>query len=295
MLQWAVGKRVFRNNKEAIVLTINSLKDRVTLNNGVEMPRLGLGVFKTKDGEEVINSVKTALEAGYEAIDTAAAYHNEDGVGQAIRESGIPREKLFITTKVWNSRQGYDTTLEAFEESRRKLGLEYLDLYLVHWPVKGKYKETYRAMEKQYKYGLERAIGVSNFQTHHLDDVLEDATVVPAVNQIEYHPLLTQQKVQSYCAAKNIHITAWSPLMQGNLDLPLLAELGQKYGKSPAQIVIRWDLQKGVLTIPKSVTPSRIYANADVYDFELSAEDVAALDALNQNRRFGSDPDNFNF
>ena len=278
-----------------MTITISSLKDTVTLNNGVQMPRLGFGVFKVKEGEEVVDAVKAALAAGYRAIDTAAAYQNEEGVGQAIRESGIPREELFITTKVWNSRQGYDTTLEAFEESRRKLGLDYLDLYLIHWPVKGKYKDTWRALEKLYSDGVVRAIGVSNFQTHHLDDIFEDNTIVPAVNQIEYSPLLTQEKVKGYCEEKGIHITAWSPLMQGNLDLPLLQELSAKYGKTPAQIVIRWDLQKGVLTIPKSVTPSRIKENADVYDFKLSAEDVAAIDGLNQNRRYGSDPDNFNF
>ncbi|WP_020616542.1 aldo/keto reductase [Paenibacillus daejeonensis] len=278
-----------------MTITISSLKDTVTLNNGVQMPRLGFGVFKVKEGEEVVDAVKAALAAGYRAIDTAAAYQNEEGVGQAIRESGIPREELFITTKVWNSRQGYDSTLEAFEESRRKLGLDYLDLYLIHWPVKGKYKDTWRALEKLYSDGVVRAIGVSNFQTHHLDDIFEDNTIVPAVNQIEYSPLLTQEKVKGYCEEKGIHITAWSPLMQGNLDLPLLQELSAKYGKTPAQIVIRWDLQKGVLTIPKSVTPSRIKENADVYDFELSAEDVAAIDGLNQNRRYGSDPDNFNF
>ncbi|MFS0722528.1 aldo/keto reductase [Paenibacillus sp. 1P07SE] len=278
-----------------MTITISSLQDTVSLNNGVQMPRLGFGVFKVKAGEEVVDAVKAALAAGYRAIDTAAAYQNEEGVGQAIRESGIPREELFITTKVWNSRQGYDSTLEAFEESRRKLGLDYLDLYLIHWPVKGKYKDTWRALEKLYSDGVVRAIGVSNFQTHHLDDIFEDNTIVPAVNQIEYHPLLTQEKVKGYCEDKGIHITAWSPLMQGNLDLPLLLQLSAKYGKSPAQIVIRWDLQKGVLTIPKSITPSRIKENADVFDFELSSEDVAAIDALNQNRRYGSDPDNFNF
>ncbi len=276
-------------------MKISSITDTVTLNNGVTMPRLGFGVFKVQDGQEVINSVKSAIETGYRAIDTAAAYNNEEGVGQAIRESGVPREQLFITTKVWNSRQGYDTTLEAFEESRRKLGLEYLDLYLVHWPVKGKYKETWRALEKLYNDGVVRAIGVSNFQTHHLDDLFTDNTIVPVVNQIEYSPLLTQEKVKAYCDAKNIYITAWSPLMQGHLDLPLLTQLSSKYGKSPAQIVIRWDLQKGVLTIPKSINPGRIRENANVFDFELSTEDVAALDALNQDHRFGSHPDTFTF
>ncbi len=276
-------------------MRITGIRDTVTLNNGVEMPRLGFGVFKMKEGEEVVSSVRAAIAAGYRAIDTAAAYRNEDGVGQAIRESGVPREQLFITTKVWNADQGYESTLAAFEDSRRRLGLSYLDLYLIHWPVKGKYKDTYRALEKLYKDGLVRAIGVSNFQTHHLDDLADGTSVVPAVNQIEYHPLLTNEKVKAYCDEKGIKVTAWSPLMQGNLDLPLLTDLAAKYGKSPAQIVLRWDLQKGVITIPKSSNPDRIAANTDLYDFELSAEDIAAIDRLNQNRRFGSDPDNFNF
>lgn len=276
-------------------MKITSINDTVTLNNGTKMPRLGLGVFKVQDGEEVIQAVKSAIGAGYRAIDTAAYYNNEEGVGQAIRESGVPRKQLFITTKVWNNRQGYDTTLEAFEESRRKLGLEYLDLYLVHWPVKGKYKDTWRALEKLYSDGVVKAIGVSNFQTHHLDDLLDGNQVVPVVNQIECHPLFTQDKVKSYCEERDIHITAWRPIMKGNLDLPLLVELSQKYGKTPAQIVIRWHLQKGVIVIPKSIRSERIRENADVYDFELSSEDIAAINGLNQNHRFGSDPDNFNF
>lgn len=276
-------------------MNIRSINDRVTLNNGVEMPRLGLGVFKAQEGREVIDAVRTAVEVGYRAIDTAALYQNEEGVGTGIRESGIPREEIFVTTKVWNDRQGYDSTLKAFEESRKKLGFDYIDLYLIHWPVKGKYKDTWRALEKLYKEGYVRAIGVSNFQTHHLDDLLQDSETMPVVNQVEFHPLLTQEEVKEYCDTKNIYITAWSPLMQGNLNIPLLLELGKKYGKTPAQIVIRWDLQKGVLTIPKSVREERIRENADVFDFELSAEDMAAIDRLNENRRFGGDPDNFNF
>jgi methylglyoxal/glyoxal reductase len=286
---------VFCKKKEEYVVAITSITDTVELNNGVSMPRLGFGVFKVKDGEEVTSAIRAAIATGYRAIDTAAAYRNEDGVGQAIRECGVPRDQLFITTKVWNADQGYESTLAAFEDSRKKLGLDYLDLYLVHWPVKDKYKDTYRALEKLYKDGLVRAIGVSNFQTHHLDDLLENSSVVPAVNQIEYHPLLTNEKVKAYCDNKGIKVTAWSPLMQGNLELPLLTQLASKYGKSAAQIVLRWDLQKGVITIPKSINPGRIAENADLYDFELSAEDVSAIDALNQNRRFGSDPDNFNF
>lgn len=271
---------------------IKSIADRVELNNGVKMPRMGLGVFKMPDGDVVVQAVKAAVEAGYRAIDTASVYRNEESVGRAIRECGVPREELFITTKVWNSQQGYDSTLAAFEESRTKLGLDYVDLYLVHWAVKDKYKETWRALEKLYEDGLVRAIGVSNFEIHHLEDLLADAKVVPVVNQVECHPLLNQLELQKYCESKRIYITAWSPLMQGNLDVPLLQDLAAKYGKTPAQIVLRWDLQRGLITIPKSVNPERIRENADIFDFELSAEDMAAINGLNQNRRFGSHPDN---
>ena len=271
------------------------VSDFTTLNNGVKMPWLGLGVYKTKDGEEVEQAIHYALKAGYRLIDTAAIYENEAGVGRAIAKADVAREDLFITTKVWNSDQGYESTLQAFETSRKKLGLEYVDLYLIHWPVKGKYKETWKALQKLYKEGFVRAIGVSNFQVHHLEDILQDSDVVPAVNQVEYHPLLTQKELHNFCKANNIQLEAWSPLMQGNLDNDVLKELSDKYGKTPAQIVIRWDLQNGVVTIPKSVRESRIIENANVFDFELTAEDMAKIDALNKNHRFGPDPDNFNF
>ncbi|MEF2966034.1 aldo/keto reductase [Paenibacillus sp. M1] len=278
----------------------NTLQDTVKLNNGVEMPWFGLGVFKAKEGEEVIRAVKAAIRAGYRSIDTAAAYNNEEGVGQAVREAmeenGLTRDQLFITSKVWNSMQGYDTTLEAFETSLAKLNLEYIDLFLVHWPVKGKYKDTWRALEKVYKEGKVRAIGVSNFQIHHLEDLLGEATVVPAVNQVELHPQLTQKELLKFAKGKGIRLEAWSPLGQGNLlTNDTLVSIGKKYGKTAAQVILRWDLQVGVITIPKSVTESRIIENADIFDFELSAEDIAAIDGLNQNKRFGSDPDNFNF
>lgn len=271
------------------------IADCTTLHNGVQMPWFGLGVWKVEDGSEVVQAVKTAIETGYRSIDTAAVYGNETGVGQAVKESGVPRDQLFITTKVWNSDQGYDSTLRAFEDSRERLGLEYIDLYLIHWPVKGKYKETWKALEKLYADGAVRAIGVSNFQVHHLKDVMEGSEIVPMVNQVEYHPLLTQKELLSFCNSNQIQLEAWSPLMQGNLDHPKLVELSQKYGKTPAQIVLRWDLQHGVVTIPKSINSNRIQENAEIFDFELAAEDVAAIDALNQNHRFGADPDNFNF
>jgi diketogulonate reductase-like aldo/keto reductase len=276
-------------------IMINNLNECVTLNNGIKMPWLGLGVFKVKEGREVINSVKHAISTGYRSIDTAAIYGNEEGVGQAIKESGIPREELFITTKVWNSNQGYDSALRAFDASLNELGLDYLDLYLIHWPVKGKYSDTWKALVKLYEDKRVRAIGVSNFQIHHLRDILQESSTIPAVNQVEYHPLLTQQELLAFCQANRIQLEAWSPLMQGNLNLPLLQELSAKYHKTPAQIVLRWDLQHEVITIPKSITPSRIEENAAIFDFELSREDMERLDSLNQNRRFGPDPDNFNF
>ncbi len=272
------------------------LSDSVKLANGVEMPRLGLGVWKAKDGEEVENAVKAAIETGYRLIDTAAFYKNEEGVGKAIKASGIMREELFITTKVWNDQQGYESTLQAFEESRKKLGLEYLDLYLIHWPVKEKFKETWKALEKLYQDGWVKAIGVSNFQVHHLKDLIADAKVKPMVNQVEFHPYLTQKELLSYCKEENIQMEAWSPLMQGEVvRVDVIKELAEKYGKTPAQIVLRWDLQHGVVTIPKSVKEHRIRENADVFDFELSPEDMDKLDALNKNHRFGPDPDNFDF
>lgn len=266
-----------------------------TLNNGVNMPWIGLGVWKTKEGDEVIQAVKAAVAAGYRSIDTAAVYGNEQGVGQGIRECGVPREELFVTTKVWNSDQGYESTLQAFETSRQKLGLETLDLYLVHWAVPGKYKETWKALVHLYKEGHVRAIGVSNFQIHHLRDIIEDTGVVPAVNQVEYHPRLAQKDLLAFCKSQGIQLEAWSPLMQGRLDEPALTQLAAKYGKSPAQIVLRWDIQNGVVTIPKSVRAERIRENAAIFDFELSAEDMALIDALNKDERIGANPDNVTF
>lgn len=272
------------------------VQDTTTLYNGVKMPWLGFGVFKVKDGQEAVDAVRTAIETGYRSIDTAKAYNNETGVAQGIRESGIAREDLFITTKVWNSDQGYESTLAAFEASMERLELDYLDLYLIHWPVKGKYKDTWRALERLHREGRIRAIGVSNFQIHHLEDLMTEATVVPAVNQIELHPLLNQQELRDYCSKHKIQVEAWSPLGQGHLlEHPLLQQIGAKYGKSPAQVILRWDLQNGIVTIPKSVTPQRIRENADLFDFELTPEDIGQINGLNENKRFGSDPDNFNF
>lgn len=265
--------------------------DGPTLNDGVKMPWLGLGVWKTKEGEEVIQSVKSAIAAGYRSIDTAAIYGNEEGVGQAIRESGVSRDELFITTKVWNDDQGYEKTLQAFETSRKKLGLDIVDLYLVHWPGKDKYLDTWKALIHLQKEGLVRSIGVSNFQIRHLQHIIEETGVVPVVNQVELHPLLSQKELLGYARENRIVLEAWSPLMQGNLDQPVLAQIAEKYGKTTAQVILRWDIQNGVIVIPKSIKEHRIRENAGIFDFELSAGDMAAIDGLNQNKRFGSNPD----
>ncbi|WP_085522562.1 aldo/keto reductase [Tuberibacillus sp. Marseille-P3662] len=270
-----------------------SLDSTVKLNNGVEMPWFGLGVYKVEDGKEVHTSVQSALQNGYRAIDTASFYQNEEGVGQAIKASGVPRDDIFVTTKVWNDEQGYESTLEAFENSRKKLGLDVIDLYLIHWPIKGKFKDTWRAMEKLYNDGKVRAIGVSNFKVHHLEELLADATVKPVINQIELHPRLTQEDVREFCQKNEILVEAWSPLMRGKVfDDPVIESLSKKYNKSPAQIILRWDLQSNIVTIPKSVHEERIKQNADIFDFELSQEDIEQIDALNRDERVGPDPDN---
>lgn len=271
---------------------ITSLQDTTILHNGVKMPWFGLGVFKVQEGSEVIDSVKAALNHGYISIDTAAIYQNEEGVGIGIRESWIPREKLFVTSKVWNTDQGYESTLKAFDLSLQKLGLDYLDLYLIHWPGKHKYKETWKALEKLYKDGRVRAIGVSNFLVHHLQDLISEAEIIPMVNQVEYHPHLTQKELQAFCKQHQIQLEAWSPLKRGALlNDPLLTELAGKYGKSVAQLILRWDLQNEVVTIPKSIKPERIIENAGIFDFEISADDMEKIDGLNIDDRSGSHPD----
>ena len=279
---------------------VNSLQDTTTLHNGVEMPWFGLGVFKVEEGPELVNAVKVAIKHGYRSIDTAAVYANEEGVGKGIREglkeAGIAREDLFVTSKVWNSDLGYESTIAAYETSLKKLGLEYLDLYLIHWPVEGKYKEAWRALETLYKEGKVKAIGVSNFQIHHLKDLLKDAEVKPMVNQVECHPRLTQKDVQAFCQDQGIQLEAWSPLMQGELlNHEGLQEIASTYGKSVAQVILRWDLQNGIVTIPKSTKEHRIVENASIFDFELTEEDMARINEMNQNLRVGPDPDNFDF
>lgn len=268
----------------------------IILNNGVEMPQLGFGVWQVPD-DEAESTVTTALEAGYRSIDTAAIYGNEEGTGKAITASGIPREDLFITTKLWNSAQGYDSTLRAFDESLDKLGLEYVDLYLIHWPLpaRGKFVDTYKAFEKLYTDGRAKSIGVSNFLPEHLETLIEAASVIPAVNQIELHPHLQQRAAREYHAEQGIATEAWSPLGQGKglLEVPAIIAIAQKHGRTPAQIVLRWHLQQGNVVIPKSVTPARIKENIEVFDFSLDTEDIAAISALNEDRRLGPDPATF--
>jgi len=275
---------------------IKSLQDTFTLHNGVKMPGFGLGVYKTADGEEVINAIKFAVNAGYRAVDTAALYFNEAGVGEAIKQCGLPREDLFITTKVWNSDQGYESTLVAFEKSRQKLDVDYIDLYLIHWPVKEKYKETWRAMEELYRAGKVRAIGLSNFHQHHIEDLMTTAEIKPMVNQIEMHPALSQVELRDYCYSQDIVVTAWSPLGRGHLlDEPVLVGIADKHNKTVAQVILRWHIQNNVIVIPKSTHEHRIIENGDVINFELNTEEMQVINALNENRRFGQNPDNFHF
>lgn len=273
-----------------------NIADSTTLNNGVPMPWFGLGVFQTKPGREVEDAVAWALEAGYRHIDTAALYGNEAGVGHALHASGLPRGEVFVTTKVWNSDQGYDKTLRAFDGSLNKLGFDFVDLYLVHWPVKGKYKQTWRALEAIYADGRARTIGVSNFHVHHLQDLLDGARVVPAVNQVEFHPYLQQPDLVAFCRTQGIQFEAWSPIMRGRVtQVPALVEIGRAHGKTAVQVTLRWILQQQIVTIPKSAQKQRIIDNADVFDFELSPAEMARIATLDRHERVGPDPDNFNF
>ena len=273
-----------------------NLQSSKSLTNGIEMPRLGLGVYKMTEREETLQAIDKALKVGYRAIDTASLYGNEVEVGEAIRYSGIAREDIFVTTKVWNSDHGYDATLRAFEVSLKKLNLDYLDLYLTHWAVPETFEETYRAIERLYDEKLIRATGVSNHHEHHLEKLLAKANVAPMVNQVEVHPYLQQDALKAFCEEHQIAVTAWSPLGRGGvLNDPAILEISQEVGKSAAQVVLRWHLQNDTIIIPKSVTPSRIEENAQIFDFELSAGQMDKLHTLNRNHRFGQDPDNFKF
>ncbi|MEV6058176.1 aldo/keto reductase [Streptomyces sp. NPDC052107] len=269
----------------------------ITLNNGVTMPQLGFGVFLVPD-DEAHTAVTRALEVGYRSIDTAALYGNEEGTGRAIADSALPREEVFVTTKVWNTDQGYDSTLRAFDTSLGKLGLDYVDLYLIHWPApaQDKYVDTWRALEKIYADGRARAVGVSNFLPVHLQRLFDESGLVPAVNQVELHPRLQQDEIRTFNARHGIATEAWSPLgrgSQGNAVLgnAVITAIAAKHGVSPAQVVLRWHLQIGNVVIPKSVTPSRIEENFDVFDFELDSEDLTAIAGLETGERVGPHPD----
>lgn len=263
------------------------------LANGNEMPRFGLGVWRV-DPEDAVNSVKWAIQAGYRLIDTAAIYKNEAEVGEGIRQSGVPREELFITTKLWNDDQGYETTKKAFADSLERLGLDYVDLYLIHWPVAGKFNDSWKAMEEIYEAGKTKAIGVSNFHQHHLEALMTTAKIKPMVDQVELHPTLTQVPLREYLAKEGIAVEAWSPLGQGKiLENPTLVEIGEKHGKSAAQVIIRWHLQSDIIVIPKSVHENRIKENFDVFDFELTPEEIQQIDGLNIEERLGANPDSF--
>ncbi len=273
---------------------LRSLDDRVEIAPGVQMPRLGLGTYKARPGQEVEGEVSFALSVGYRLIDTAALYGNEESVGRALRAAGLAREDVFVTTKLWNSDQGYDSALRACAASLERLGLDHVDLYLVHWPMPKYLRETWRAMQELLASGRTRAIGVCNHLQHHLDELLSFADVPPAVNQVEHHPLLQQPDLREYCSSHSITMQAWAPVMRGKVfEVPALVEIGARHGKTPAQVSIRWILQHGVTTIPKSVHESRIVENADVYDFELTVAEMDAIDGIGGSLRLGPDPDTF--
>ncbi|MGG4547637.1 aldo/keto reductase [Rossellomorea marisflavi] len=272
----------------------------ITLNNGVQMPEIGYGVFRVEEGKDLEKAVETAIRIGYRSIDTAAIYQNEKSVGKGVQnaiDAGlVTREELFITSKVWNDGLSYDETIQAYEDTLERLGLEYLDLYLIHWPGQNKYMEPWKALEALYKEGRIKSIGVSNFQVSHLEHLLETAEVKPVINQIEFHPKLVQEEVRAFCEKHDIQVEAWSPLMNAELlNHETVNEIAESLGKSAAQVILRWDLQHGVVTIPKSMTESRIKENIDIYDFELTEEQVKSLDALDEHKRIGPDPDQFDF
>lgn len=268
-----------------------TLESRARLHCGTEIPWLGLGVWQVPSGRETVNTVAAALQAGYRHIDTAAAYKNEAGVGAALRASGLPREKIFVTTKVWNTDQGYDSTLRACRASLERLGMETVDLYLLHWPVRNLRNDSWRALEHLFQNGTCRAIGVSNFTVRHLKELLEQAKIVPAVNQVEFSPFLYQRELLEFCRDHQIQLEAYSPLAQGQkLQDPRLLALARNYQKTPAQMMLRWALQHEVVVIPKSVHPARILENSQIFDFEISGPDMNVLDGLNENFRVAWDP-----
>ncbi|NLB45049.1 MAG: aldo/keto reductase [Clostridiaceae bacterium] len=279
---------------------MKQISDRATLRDGVTMPWLGLGLWRVEGQKTIDDAIRAALDAGYTAFDTATAYDNEEQIGRALHKLGVNRSDLFITTKLWNPQhvQGYDACIEACKQSLAWLRLDVIDLYLIHWPVpsRGKTVEAWRALIQLQKEGLVRSIGVSNFHIHHLEMLERETGVIPSVNQVERHPWLNQRELIDYCRAKNILVEAYSPLMRGHIkDEPVLAEIGDRYKKSAAQVVLRWHLQGGVACIPKSVHANRIQENAALFDFDLSDDEMASVDALNRNRRLLPDPDKMDY
>ena len=283
------------------MININST---YSLRNSYTIPCIGFGTFEVNDGDETINSVLEALKQGYRHIDTATRYNNEESVGLAIKQSGINRDEIFVTSKLWNSDQGYETTLKAFDTTLTKLDMEYLDLYLIHWPIPVNHKEdweqstydTWRAMEKLYKDGKIKAIGVSNFKPHHLKALIEKAEIMPMINQIELHPSHLQEETVTFCIKNNILIEAWGPLSRGKIfTVKEIQEIANKYNKTIAQVTLRWHIQNGIIPLPKSVTPSRIKENLDIFDFELSLEDMIKINEITNCSGTGIDPDNISF
>ncbi len=271
-----------------MTLAINST---VTLTGGGEMPRFGLGTYKASEGGEVEGSVATALEVGYRSIDTASLYGNEQAIGQAVARSGVPRSELFITTKVWNDEQGYEETLAALHRSLERLDMDYVDLYLLHWPIPRLMESAWRAMEELRAEGHVRAIGVCNFLVPHLEQLDSIATTPPAVNQFEFHPWLQQPEVVSACHERGIAVEAWAPLARGRVfDMPEVVSIGERYGKNAVQVALRWLLQRDVVAIPKSVHPQRVRENAEIFDFELTSHEVEVINGLDRAERIGRDP-----
>jgi len=274
----------------------------VKFNNGVQIPQLGLGVFQSKPGDETYEAVKYALEIGYRHIDTAQAYRNEESVGQAIKESGVDRSDIFVTTKVWNEVQRTGSVADSVDESLKKLGTDYIDLMLIHWPVKEKYVNTWLELEKIYKDGKGKikAIGISNFLQHHIEDIKKVWSVVPVINQYELHPEFNQHELSSFCKANDIVVQSYSPLggsgsVERMMQNKVLVDIGKKYSKNAAQVILRWNIQLGYVTIPKSITPSRIKSNLEIFDFELTSSDIDDINAINLGKRLGANPDTFTF
>ncbi len=273
-----------------------NIQHKLKLHNGIEMPLIGLGTYGLGGGRATVEIVKAALDLGIRSIDTASFYKNEQEVGEGIKESAVFRKEVFVTTKLWNDEHGYDAALKAIEASLRRLDMDYVDLYLIHWPGKDRYIETWKALERLYDEGTVKAIGVSNFQEHHLSRLLSSCNEKPAVNQIELHPRLTQERLREYCKKMGIKVEAWSPLANGRLlNEPTINYIAKKHARTPAQIILRWHVQNEVMVIPKTASRKRLVENTNIFDFRLSMEEMNLIDSLNMNERIGQDPDKMIF